>query len=517
MRRFSGTWWRRKIAAFLAFRLLVACLVAAPVQLAHAYTGVTSTPANANFSSFMEGLMNYKASINGTFTAAESAAMPAALDGATTSLVDGAIAAAPAVAAGTPIGWIALAGAGVVAAGAAGYCMTVSSNGCGLSWLNANNGNVSQPGPNGPDITAGQPEYTGSGCVTGYATTAADYMAECVAYLNTSASTGPQFRPYQLGGGTPSGAGKYTVSGTCNASGVSGGSCTQGQTSTLTVQVTTQTASNSCPGGSFATNVAACTGVLYPPMPPVTGDPITEGDQVPLQYGSAVLSPNTISDVANDEWRAAASQQGYAGLIYSSNAPITPADVTNYEQTLPQSVPLPTMKDYVAPIANPGTVAASSTSSAPSFVGSPNFAPPSSSPDESSGSTGQSPTGAPYTSSSSSSPSSSLPPCGNKSAGEPACEVDWNPDNSALPADPAGNDYTDILKSLLTLSGLAFWKSWQVSLPPGSCTNNTIRVPVINQTFTLDLCTPLSTWQPTVSTIETALMAIATVVIILSA
>lgn len=66
---------------------------------------------------------------------------------------------------------------------------------------------------------------------------------------------------------------------------------------------------------------------------------------------AAPLNPEVLAAVADQAWKTASEQPGYAGIPYSSSNPITPADATAYQSANPASYP--TVGDAVAPVIAP--------------------------------------------------------------------------------------------------------------------------------------------------------------------
>jgi hypothetical protein len=66
---------------------------------------------------------------------------------------------------------------------------------------------------------------------------------------------------------------------------------------------------------------------------------------------AAPLNPQVLAAVADQAWKTASQQPGYAGIPYSSDSPITTADATAYQSSNPASYP--TVGDAVAPVTAP--------------------------------------------------------------------------------------------------------------------------------------------------------------------
>lgn len=66
---------------------------------------------------------------------------------------------------------------------------------------------------------------------------------------------------------------------------------------------------------------------------------------------AAPLNPAVLAAVADRAWKAASEQPGYAGVPYSSGAPITEADAATYQAANPTTYP--TVGDAVSPVTVP--------------------------------------------------------------------------------------------------------------------------------------------------------------------
>lgn len=105
--------------------------------------------------------------------------------------------------------------------------------------------------------------------------------------------------------------------------------------------------------------------------------PVTSSN---LNFSQAVaaIPPSSLSQPAdnaaialilNQMWQQAAAQPGYSGIPYSMSSPITAADVATWQASNPNAYP--TVGDLVAPVANPSTGFAPSSSSDSSPVVNP--------------------------------------------------------------------------------------------------------------------------------------------------
>lgn len=491
---------------------------------------VTDGVTDLTFPDFMEGLIQWKAVQTGVSTASESSAMTAALDVGMGSLVESAEAGAVGLAAvGTPVGWLALLG---IAGGAGTYCIV---EGCTSPlWSQEGTSPVTfgEPVPTGSNITAGQPLWHATGgtnqgkTITCYGSDADETVAECVAWMNSNDTT----TSYTAAAANPS----------TNTAILTEFNKTTNQKNGQTVSITpasTGNSSYSC--SSPAALTVTSSGCTYttgdnngsPTLPLQIGDPVTEAQQIPLQYGKASLDPGVIADVANDAWRLSAAQQGYQGLPYSTGNPITAADVQSYASTLPASA-YPTVQSAVAPIAQLNPTAGQPDVAITEPSASPTSAPKvdlpsittsggtsqsgtstgtSSSTTTSTGTTGSTTTTTTSTGSSNTT-NVTVNTCGLP--GQPACEVDWNP-TGATQTTPAAPSYSDIFNLLLTFSNLSFWKSWTVTVPAGACT--IFEIPYSGTNYPLDVCTPLASMQAMFQSIETAMIALTVVFILLGA
>jgi hypothetical protein len=81
---------------------------------------------------------------------------------------------------------------------------------------------------------------------------------------------------------------------------------------------------------------------------------------VPAQTMSSPVDYSTMALMVNQLWQQAAAQSDYAGLPYQMTQPVTSADVQAWAQANPQAYP--TVSALMAPVANPATGFAPSTS-----------------------------------------------------------------------------------------------------------------------------------------------------------
>ena len=296
---------------------------------------------------------------------------------------------------------------------------------------------------------------------------------------------------------------------------------------------------------AFASAVtsSACTDLSpSPAMPQISLPEQLLEWETPSQEAPQQLAPPIEADLINKIWQEASTDPDVEIPAPEPNDPVTGPDIQHERQVNP-SLPLPYIPDTLQPAVTipsgapstwtPGQLSPSTfpavpadapgTSTNPAPVSNPaNGTTPASGTTTATASTTTSTSGGTTTTTTSGtgattggSGGTTLPPCGNLSAGEPTCEIDWNSTGASPPAAPAASDLTQVFSQLATLGGLSFWKSWTVSVPAGAC--QTFPIPFQSQTLTLDWCTPMNSMRGLVSTIETALIALATVTILLSA
>lgn len=90
-----------------------------------------------------------------------------------------------------------------------------------------------------------------------------------------------------------------------------------------------------CPSGLYDSAAGMCIKYIAPPnsgapqpVPPPSGpqSPGNASGDVPASDKGAPLNPAWVAGIANAAWEKAAEEQGYAGIPFPVNAPITPSD-----------------------------------------------------------------------------------------------------------------------------------------------------------------------------------------------
>lgn len=411
------------------------------IKQAFAFDPSSMGGSSSKMATAVESLIQFKAQSSGALTVAESAAMPEALGSALTSW-GAAEAAAEGLALATPVGWVGLAAGVGLAAAAAGtkYCI---DNGCSLSWLSSPSNKVSLPAVQSSTVISPSTGYwyfaaSDTDPAGRLASTAND--AAALYLMAVSDKTNPYYLGYNFQGAPTlvrisSSMATYSVN-WLNSS---------GYTKTLTFSVNHVDTSSTCSSPVVST-MSQCSTTKTPVVIPSTfipaSSPMTYQEanaETDIQYGKASLSPDVLTDVANEAWRRAAAQQGYKGLPYSSQ--ITSDDVSAW---LKAGHSMPSVADAVSAVGN-----LSGTASQPSLSSPVTFPVPDSS-------TGLLP------SDSSSGSGSSSEVCG--SASNP-CHVDWGSKSDLSVPDPDVSQ-TGFLKPFFNFLPI---QSHSFSIPSGSC------------------------------------------------
>lgn len=545
MRKYAPRLYRVLVRSFTV-KFLFASLFAT-------WSLATPTPAraDANFiaspgasdtlvGSSLEDLIGFKLASEGTtLTAAQTSNLPALLQYGTAELAIEEAEVAPALITAGPIGWLALAaGTGYLVSNALFTTSVTTDPSYAWNCLTTFKCGDGSAIPNGPNIAAGQPYWSttaadgGTGkTYSGYGSTPDDAMTAALSNANSADSklAGSELScteptptsascSYQTYYNKPSST-TNTVS--YNASAPA--SCTSSQASSLTS--------------------SGCTSLTAQPLPQEYSPPQGQEFRVPSDEAPNQMSPQLEANLANKIWEYGVQDPNIEFPAPLPNDPITPADV-EHEQAQNPNLPAPKAPDTLAPPITVPSTGTPSTWTPQQFNPAPEPTPSPATPGTSTNPTTSTPTttttstgtgtgtGTTGTGTSTgtgtgtstgtgtgtaSTSGSNLPPCGNLAAGEPSCEVDWNPTSAPAPTAPADSNYSDIFQSLLTFAGVSFWKSWSVSIPAGQCQAFPMTLPLLNQTYTLDWCAPLESMRSLQSTVEHALMAVVVVVTLLGA
>jgi hypothetical protein len=132
-------------------------------------------------------------------------------------------------------------------------------------------------------------------------------------------------------------------------------SATQWQCGSVLATKANTGAPATCPKNSYYYS-GSCKAYNYMPtsaVPTKTGVSLqTAIADLPASDLAKPVNPVLVAAVANQLWKQAASQPGYAGLPYSYSNPITEADVTSWQQQNPDQYP--SGADFVAPQSDAG-------------------------------------------------------------------------------------------------------------------------------------------------------------------
>lgn len=105
---------------------------------------------------------------------------------------------------------------------------------------------------------------------------------------------------------------------------------------------------SACAGVSLSPSGGLCPASNYPVNGGVTNGTVSDAAAaIPATEKVKAVNPTLIADLANESWKQAAAQPGYAGLPFDASNPITDAEAASWQAAHPSS--WPTVGDIVSP------------------------------------------------------------------------------------------------------------------------------------------------------------------------